>query len=432
MNTRKNPFTIAEILLCAILQYVMVVIPCTHYFCLYVYQPASLIAAKIYMAAVFTAAAIPVAALSIGGIKAGRLEKLLGLMCAVVMLCVFAADNNYMALTGTSRNEGGVMLLCYYVFFFGARFVAGQRARKFLLNIFLGVGAAHCIYGLCQFFDVGNGIYDSYHYAISGVTGNPNFMGSLTVLLLGVAVGMARYSRNIFAKAVYFALCALVGVTLLLTKTVSAYVGAVAVAAVMAVLILSDVACEKGRKTAMLTAGGIALAAVTVTALALAMPGSGLAEEISAVVSQLQNFVATGTVDEGFASGRVVIWINCIKLSARNLLTGVGIDNLMDPFHMAFGLVNGQFVDKAHNELLNVLVTMGLPALLCYLALYLQVFRDGITKIKTKENRAVNAALLAAFTGYVVQGMFNISVIDVAPYFWIIAGLLARPVTKKE
>ena len=92
----------------------------------------------------------------------------------------------------------------------------------------------------------------------------------------------------------------------------------------------------------------------------------------------------------------------------------------------------GTYLDKAHNELIHILITMGLPVLLCYIALYIFVLRDLFRKIKKGTNKTVDITLLLLITGYFVQAMFNISVLDVAPYFWIMLGLAAKPLVRND
>ena len=75
---------------------------------------------------------------------------------------------------------------------------------------------------------------------------------------------------------------------------------------------------------------------------------------------------------------------------------------------------------------------MGIPALCMYLILYGNVIVDSIKRlgdILTTEGRENEEGMYVgiglAIIGYLAQAFFNISVIDVAPYFWILLGLAA-------
>ena len=77
------------------------------------------------------------------------------------------------------------------------------------------------------------------------------------------------------------------------------------------------------------------------------------------------------------------------------------------------------FYDKAHNVYIQIGVTNGIFALAAYMLICLVVFLKGF---KLKDN--YSNSLFMAFVSYCILAFANISVIDVAPYFFIILGLL--------
>ena len=80
---------------------------------------------------------------------------------------------------------------------------------------------------------------------------------------------------------------------------------------------------------------------------------------------------------------------------------------------------NGLHFDKAHNVYLQIAITNGVFALIIYLCLMAIIFFKGL-KIKDK----VYISLLMAFIGYCIQAFANISVVEVAPTFFVVCGLL--------
>lgn len=136
--------------------------------------------------------------------------------------------------------------------------------------------------------------------------------------------------------------------------------------------------------------------------------------------------VAKGNADDKFGSSRMYIWKATIKIIPKYWLHGAGIDN----FYFAFGQEplqsnNGKIVyDKVHNEYLQTLVTQGVFSLISYLFLYAIVLKKGIKySIKNEE-----IFLILPIIGYLVQAFFNISVIEVAPIFYIALGLCSNNV----
>ena len=85
--------------------------------------------------------------------------------------------------------------------------------------------------------------------------------------------------------------------------------------------------------------------------------------------------------------------------------------------------MKGTSVDKAHNEFLHVAAVTGIPSLIIYLTMVMVILiQNG--KFLFREN--VKTLLLLTVLAYLIQAFFNISVIAVAPIYWILLGLLAQ------
>ena len=80
--------------------------------------------------------------------------------------------------------------------------------------------------------------------------------------------------------------------------------------------------------------------------------------------------------------------------------------------------IKGNNIDKAHNEFLHVAAVNGIPALLILLSIYYLSF----LQLYKNRNNDINKLLFIIILGYLGQAFFNISVIAVAPVFWIILG----------
>ncbi len=116
-----------------------------------------------------------------------------------------------------------------------------------------------------------------------------------------------------------------------------------------------------------------------------------------------------------------------IKLIGKNPIFGCGTDNLRNGLmkdcqeeFLKFVNRSKTIPDKAHNEYLQIAATIGIPALIVYLA-----FVGMILFPKMKYMFKDKAMLIICITiiSYLVQAFFNISTIGVAPLFWMILGL---------
>ena len=75
--------------------------------------------------------------------------------------------------------------------------------------------------------------------------------------------------------------------------------------------------------------------------------------------------------------------------------------------------------DKAHNEYLQTLVTQGIFSLASYLFIFGYAVYIGIKN----SYRFKQIYLVLPVIGYLIQAFFNVSVIEVAPIFYIALGL---------
>ena len=126
---------------------------------------------------------------------------------------------------------------------------------------------------------------------------------------------------------------------------------------------------------------------------------------------------------EQIGNGRLTIWKNSIPLVKKYWLIGCGLDN----FKKAYPNWGSVKFDKAHNVYLQISITNGIPALILFLTLLFIVFLKGI---KSKSGFLI--PIYMAFIGYSIQAFLNISVIDVAPYYFIVIGLILSEKQDKE
>ncbi len=137
---------------------------------------------------------------------------------------------------------------------------------------------------------------------------------------------------------------------------------------------------------------------------------------------------------ERLASGRGYIWSRSIPLIRETLLIGYGPD--LYPFYfpqydsigklLTFGTTK-VIVDKPHNMYLQVALNTGLISLIALLAIFIMYFIESIIMYyKNKFDNfysKVGLGLFLAFIAYAISGVFNDSVVSVAPVFWVLLGM---------
>ena len=78
-----------------------------------------------------------------------------------------------------------------------------------------------------------------------------------------------------------------------------------------------------------------------------------------------------------------------------------------------------EIADNAHNVYLHTLVSSGLIGFIPYILLCLLTFIKGL---KTKDNLVM--LLFGGFVAYSIQAFGNINVLQVAPIYYVIIGLI--------
>ena len=134
------------------------------------------------------------------------------------------------------------------------------------------------------------------------------------------------------------------------------------------------------------------------------------------------------TAFDNFATGRGHIWKFGLACVPGHWAFGVGLDNYRWCFTHAPDLPHDTWSQgKGHNELIHYLVTQGVFQLLTILTLLGYTFVVGIrTALNADDNedRIMSFILVGMVLAYFVQSMFNSSIVNIAPYYWITIGLV--------
>lgn len=138
---------------------------------------------------------------------------------------------------------------------------------------------------------------------------------------------------------------------------------------------------------------------------------------------------------ELLGSSRGYIWSRTIPMLSDCLITGYGPDTFAYVFpqndalakYYAYAEGFNITVDKPHNLYLQIFVSNGLIALIAFLAIcifYLvDCFRLYALKKEYRIEQIYGISVMLAVVGYLAAGIFNDSVVSVAPVFWILLGV---------
>lgn len=136
---------------------------------------------------------------------------------------------------------------------------------------------------------------------------------------------------------------------------------------------------------------------------------------------------------DAFASGRGYIWARTFPIMGKYWVLGSGADSftLVFPQKDYIGKLNGGFknmiITKPHNIFMQIWVQTGFLSLVCYLILALFYLVKSLHYYMRNEVDTVEkffgAGISLGMIGYLVSGVFNDSVVAVAPIYWILLGV---------
>lgn len=327
-------------------------------------------------------------------------------------ISVIFAKKVDVALYGMPGRYEGLYQICYYFSVFMLTTYLDKKHKPFITYILVFSAALEAVYAYFQIMNVGN-IARTWHDGriwATGFTMNPNFFGSLMVLGLSSAIGLFIDNKKPDYRIFLGSLILILMTGLLISNTMSAVVG------LFVVLIYTLIYIVIKKKIIPFIIVLVLL--ILPTVFIVSINKTTLIKDTIKTSKETQE-IMKGHIDGEYGTKRMFIWTKTLEIVPKNLLHGVGIDN----FYYAFGnapIAKGRwFFDKAHNEYLQVLITEGIFSLISYLAFFAIIVIRAI-----KENyKHSQIYLILPVLGYLAQAFFNISVIEVAPLFYIFLGL---------
>jgi putative inorganic carbon (HCO3(-)) transporter len=340
-----------------------------------------------------------------------------------VFIASLAAYKPVLALTGIAERAGrfeGFITL----FFYGVLFIAAKnhlQVKRKNVMFFLTVQSIVALYAILQFYKIDPLVtYLNYQVGTYSTIGNQNFLGSFCVTLLILSSGlflMDRKPTTLLIAAIFFG-------GFLASNTRGCWV------AFAVIFVLSLVLLFKKRFI-----GGYFTLLFSFYAVFLLMNYTNQ----NHLVGRAKSIEYQITVEsETAGSGRVQIWYMSKEAILANPIFGTGPENLKEYFFQSnnerfniYGKRTGKTVDKAHSEVLHIMAVSGIPAALVYLSFLIVIYWKNRKFILHHNSTTI---LAFAVSTYLVQGLFNISVIAVAPLFWILLGVYARgkPIQKED
>src|SRR5437867_1454901 len=346
-----------------------------------------------------------------------------------VLLSSVTSVNPRLSFFGAAGRDEGLFAYCAYIalFLVGVHSFGSHRGFRTLTQAAGITAVLTSAYGLLKVFIpplfAGEAFIRDW-YGVLGIARIPSTLGSPVVfggylafmipLLLAAGVAERGASRHCWLAAACLALVAL-ALTLTRAAWLATFIG----------LVVFGVAAGPfaWRRRVILVA-----AAVIVVASA-----GFLVRRVGTPAVIWSHVIASADIGSGSPAQRLYIWSRTLGLIVIRPWLGWGLETLgtVFPYDRA-SLVQvfsprPNIIDKAHNDLLQVAVSIGIPGALAYVAVWGSVVWSAVRLWRRAADapRVLAAGWLAAIAAYLVQVQFSFSVVALAPVVWLLAGSAA-------
>lgn len=328
------------------------------------------------------------------------------LIVLAIISTICAVDINKSIYGEYKRNEGLLSIISYYLIFLNVKNIKNDKYIKLIIKTFIVVGLVQVVYAFLQVYtEFGFIKHYSRPYMASSLSGNPNFFGSYMVM--HTLIMFVLYLLK--DKKIYLILSLIFFSGLCLGSSTGPFLGFIVTTIFFIICYRKKFNIKKLFKILLLFVVVYIFIDCSNKFVQENIFGNQIDDDYNISLELKKG------IGNRFGNGRIELWLNSLPLVKKYWITGCGLDNFKNVYSQSNGLV----FDKAHNVYLQMLITNGVFAFLLYLVLCLIIFIKGL-KLKNE----LYIALFIAFIGYSIQAFANISVIDVAPTFFTIMGII--------
>lgn len=340
-------------------------------------------------------------------LKVDVIDLLLAVYLLFIIISFVFSINKTEGIVGLYGNPEGIVVLITYVAIFFI-FKHSQGFDEYKLN---AIAVSACIisaYGVLQYYDILPWIQSQGIDNLSTI-GQRNFIGTYCTLLLPLFVWQYMHQ----AKRFHLMTAVLLFMFMICSTTRSSWLAFFIWFPLLLVLNMKD-AVKKKRWIQIL------IIFLVTTVMMDLLSGFDFSQRLVTLVNELMDFSSD---DAG--TGRMFAWKRTMPLIDNRPLTGSGPDTFGDVLQKEglTDVADRLLFQKAHNEYLQMVLTLGIPALMAYLALVGMVLARVYKKMKKTLWYTV---LFCVIIGYLIQAFFNISVISTAPIYWAFLGIGAQ------
>jgi O-antigen ligase len=310
---------------------------------------------------------------------------------------------------------GSVFMVSLYLLFVFTCFAVRNvlRTKELIFAAFSLIAASGflvALYGIYQritkSYDAASSWIDTTMFAEEGrvfsTLENPNVLGEYLIFVILISFALLYCYRTGIHKTMALGVCGTAVLCIFFTQSRGAWLGLIVAVAVFALL----------HDRRLILAGIVAL-----FLMPLFMP-----EAI------IERFLSIGDSTDSSTSFRIYIWQASLLLIKDYWVSGIGLGT--EAFTRIYRMYafNSVLAPHSHNLFLQIIIDMGVAGITAFVAVMACFYKNITLALKgAGRMRALSAALLAAMTGYLAQGMtdnvfYNYRIVM---FFWFCVALAA-------
>lgn len=338
---------------------------------------------------------------------------------------VFSLDPIQSFFGSFERQQGLVSYLYYFVWallifinlMLSTESVLARRLRSIILTASLS-GFLVALYGILQIFNIDFFNWPEPPY-LTGRTmstfGQPNFLASFLLLIIPLSAYLVYFFKNFYIRF-FFALNLFLQVACLFFTASRGGLLAFFFVLTLGVFIILFTSRLAIRWKIIIISLTVLVGLSGLAAMEFATPG---------------RFKESFDLKRGSLAARVFFFQAAADAIWQKPIFGYGLENSAEVFikyyerdWALYGQVSAN-ADRAHNLILDILLTSGFFGLALFCAWYYSVFSLGWREIRWGKDKVLALAILLALAGYVVSLFFSFTIVAGEVYFWLLFSILA-------
>jgi len=354
----------------------------------------------------------------------------LAAFAAAAALATLTSLRPLWAILGSPYRHEGLIVLLAYTAIAAASIEVGREWPGRWLAAMIGGATVVGLYGIAQYFGfeffVRDPIRRSWTVAFA-TTGHPNYYGAYMVLVFPFALIASLMTRAMPARVAALLAALVLYTGILFSYSRAAWAGGILAVAMFAVAIFATAAPLRRSGAVRVRAVTAGVVLLIVTCLFMIPDGPLAARDQASPAREARTALE---LSGPRVADRVYLWRQGLALLARRPLTGYGPDNLVLVFSQQWDETRARFwgsmprtIDRAHNEFLDLGLSIGIVGLLAYGWVVGAALKSAVRALRGPLDLHLRGgAALAGLLGYLLALQFGFSVVGVAPVFWSVLG----------